>query len=253
LISSTWQHVYGIGPQRESQLISAGFINWECALSAPEKLPLNEPFKSRLLRETEQSIKAYSEGDLKWLLKKFPTRDHHKILWEYRNDITYFDIETTGFGGPDSEISVIVALHKGQVFEFISGQNLNDFAELLLDVRLLCSFNGSSFDVPFVLNTFRIPELPCAHIDLRWVCYYAGLEGGLKSIEKQLGFNRPDSIAGIDGYLAVLLWQDYQQNHSEQSLHQLVEYCREDVLMMPAICTSLFDKTQENQVQKLSA
>ena len=52
-----------------------------------------------------------------------------------------------------------------------------------------------------------------SHIDLRYVLKGLGFSGGLKMCEKALGLNRGD-LDGIDGYFAILLWLDYQQNNN---------------------------------------
>jgi hypothetical protein len=74
--------------------------------------------------------------------------------------------------------------------------------------KVIVTYNGKSFDIPFVESFFNI-RLNHAQIDLRYVPYSLGFRGGLKGCEKQLGMDRGD-LSDIDGFFAVLLWQEYQ-------------------------------------------
>ena len=56
-----------------------------------------------------------------------------------------------------------------------------------------------------------------AHIDLRYLLKSLGYTGGLKGCEKKAGIDRGE-LDGVNGYFAVLLWQDYQRNRNEKPL-----------------------------------
>ena len=51
------------------------------------------------------------------------------------------------------------------------------------------TYNGKSFDVPFIERFFRI-KMHHMHIDLMYVLRSLGYKGGLKSCERQLGLER---------------------------------------------------------------
>jgi len=130
---------------------------------------------------------------------------------------------------------VICCCHKGKLLPFVRGENLDDFLELLDDIELLISFNGSSFDVPQLLDLWHIPALPCPHIDLRWVCYHCELRGGLKAIEQQLTIDRPPDLAGLDGADAVWLWERYRETDDEAARAQVIRYCAADVVTLQLV------------------
>ena len=73
----------------------------------------------------------------------------------------------------------------------MQGQNLNDFVEDIQKYKVIVSYNGRSFDVPFIENYFKI-RLNHAHIDLRYILYSLGFKGGLKGCERQLDMDRGD-------------------------------------------------------------
>ena len=60
-------------------------------------------------------------------------------------------------------------------------------------------------------------------IDLRYILYSLGFKGGLKSIEHQLGTDRAD-LRDIDGYFAVLLWNEYVRTGDQKALDTLLAY-----------------------------
>ena len=97
-------------------------------------------------------------------------------------------------------------------------------------LRVIITYNGKSFDVPFIERYFDI-QLNQAHIDLRYILASLGYKGGLKSCEIQLGFNRGD-LTDIDGFFAVLLWYDYLKNRNEKALETLLAYNIQDVLTL---------------------
>lgn len=175
---------------------------------------------------------ALHNNDIHFLVKNFSPSNHWRILEEYFKEISYFDVETTGLTRYDSVITVIVCFHKGRLYTYLRGENLNEFLDLLEDVALLASYNGNSFDLPFVLDSFHIPELPCPHIDLRWVCYHADLKGGLKAIEAKCGINRPVDLIGIDGFEAVYLWNKWLNEKDSDAKKKLIRYCQADVISL---------------------
>jgi uncharacterized protein YprB with RNaseH-like and TPR domain len=73
-----------------------------------------------------------------------------------------------------------------------------------------------------------------AHIDLRYVLASIGYSGGLKKCEKRLGIDRGDLI-DVDGYFAVLLWQDYDVAGNAKALDTLLAYNVLDVVNLETL------------------
>ncbi len=242
MINQTFQHCKGIGPVTEENIIEAGYSNWEDVLSKPEEIPVGTRVKDSLVQMTEQSIYALEADDIQFFVDSFAPSQHWRILDRYIDKASYFDIETTGFSSQQSDISCIVCLHKGELHTFVRGKNLDDFLDLLEDVDLLVSFNGTSFDVPFVINSFRIPEIPCPHIDLRWISYHAQITGGLKFIEKKLGIERPEHLQEVDGFEAIYLWENWERYQDKASLDKLIQYCQYDVRSLEKVAHKVLKK-----------
>ena len=105
---------------------------------------------------------------------------------------------------------------------------MDDFIEEIYKYKVIVTYNGKSFDVPFLEQYFNI-QLDHAQIDLRYVLYSLGFSGGLKGCERQLGMDRGD-LSDIDGFFAVLLWEDYQRTADQQTLDTLLAYNIQDTI-----------------------
>ncbi|MFN8706598.1 MAG: ribonuclease H-like domain-containing protein [Planctomyces sp.] len=236
MITEALRHCPGIGPTRLKRLHDQGIRTWHDVLSRPHDVPAG--LRESLTIECRGAVEALDRSDISWFVDRLHVQDRWRILSQFHDDATCFDIETTGLEH-DAEISVIVCWHRGQLHHFVEHENLDDFLDLLDDVRLLVSFNGSTFDVPRVLDSFHIPSLPCPHIDIRWSCYHRGLTGSLKQITDRLGFRRPSDLRYADGELAVLLWNDWLRSRNPRSREMLLRYCGADVVLLKLLMRHL--------------
>ena len=191
-----------------------------------------------MVDECQRCFDAHEARDVSYFVRQLHQEDKWRILTEYLGETTFFDIETDGLEH-DSRITVIACWHRGQLEYFVEHENLDDFLLLLDDVQLLASFNGSSFDVPRVLDAFHIPGLPCPHLDLRWPAYHQGLSGGLKEILRQLHVPRPDDLTEVDGEVAIQLWERWLRAQDEAARGQLLRYCASDVLALVILASRI--------------
>ncbi len=236
MITEALQHCPGIGPARLEQLHGIGVHTWTDVLESAHRLP--QQHGRTLTDECRRCLAALDRGDIQYFLDRFVPQDRWRILAHFFEDISYFDIETAGLQA-DAPITVIVCWHRRKLHTYVENENLDDFLELLDDVTLLASFNGSSFDVPRVLNTFHVPELPCPHLDLRWACYHRGWRGSLKRIASRVGIARPEDLQDMDGAAAVELWYAWRSRGDRGALDKLVRYCSADVLLLVMVAHRL--------------
>lgn len=229
MIDETFLHCPGIGPKWDSKLKELGYRNWQSCLLDRENLPVKGHRRVKFLEAINESSRALEEEDIACLVDRFPNREQWRILKEFLERGTFFDIETTGLYWYESHATVISALKNGELHTFLHGENLDEFLDLVDESEFLVSFNGNCFDIPFLEQTFHIPAIECPHIDLRWVAYHKGFRGGLKHIEKMLDIQRPEEVADIDGFEAVDLYHRWLGGDLE-SLNQLVRYCSADVV-----------------------
>lgn len=144
----------------------------------------------------------------------------------------YLDIELTeSYTNPDAEISTIVWWCDQQWHSWVNGQN--DPAEFLLfwqHARQIVTFNGRTFDIPWIIRQFRVDRHP-NHVDLKPEAKKHGLTGGLKKIGEECKFPRPPELDGVDGEIAVKLWKRFRCNNVEEALQNLLYYNAWDVVL----------------------
>lgn len=119
--------------------------------------------------------------------------------------IGFLNIETPGLSPLRDHVAVIGLQTGGRFQAFIRGVNLDAFPEAVGEIPILVTFNGSCFDLPFLIETFP-SYWPGAHVDLRYPLARLQLRGGLKAIERKLGLARSDEVAGMNGEEAIRLW-----------------------------------------------
>lgn len=138
-----------------------------------------------------------------------------------------------------------IALYDGkEVFTYINGQNLDDFVDDIFKYKVIVSYNGKSFDIPFLERFFRI-RLEHAQIDLRHVLARLGFKGGLKGCEKQLGLHR-GNLDGVDGYFAVILWNEYCKQGDPKLLETLLAYNIEDTVNLERLAVEAYNRNIAN-------
>lgn len=238
VIEQTFLHAPGVGPMTEAKIKEQGYSNWRSVLQQPEALPLGPRTRASLLQALVHSQQALAQNDITYFIEHFAVKEQWRILAAYFDRISYFDIETSGLSF-DAYVTCVACYHQGQLYRFVRGENLDDFLDLLEEVDLLVSFNGSSFDIPQLLHTWHIPEFPCPHVDLRWQCYHDQLTGGLKQVETELGIMRPEDLQGVDGAEAVWLWLRWQQYADHAAREKLLRYCAADVLTLQMVTSAL--------------
>lgn len=232
MLRNTFCHIPGIGAMTETRLWSAGLLSWDAMTdNILSSLPSR---RQQLLREhSRESDRRLRADDPAYFSDLLPANQAWRMFPEFRHTTAYLDIETTGLSGDRDHVTTI-ALYDGEsIFHYIHGQNLADFRSRIARYKLIVTYNGKTFDVPFLRAALRLP-MPHAHIDLRYVLASVGLTGGLKQCEKSLGIDRKD-LADIDGYFAVLLWRDYRRNGNDFALETLLAYNIADVVNLETL------------------
>lgn len=240
MIRGAFAHFPGIGPHRLRRLQQAGVQDWRILLEDPKVAGLGAVGQARLREAVESCEQAVQCDDIAFLVDRFKQQDRWRILGTFFARATFFDIETSGLDR-DSDVTLVSCLHRDRLYSFLRGQSLDRFLEVLDDVDLLVSFNGTSFDVPRIEDAFHIPACPCPHLDLRWLCYHASMSGGLKAIETEIGIERPADLRSIDGEQACWLWGMWEQDGDAKARHVLERYCGADVLTLKLVAAHLLE------------
>ena len=251
MIQEALLHCPGIGPSRLEQLHAKGIRSWNDMVHRAADI-VSARWVHAAIEESERSLDALSANRVDYFVDRFHPKDRWRILSQYLENVSYFDIETDGLEH-DASITTIACWHRGRVHMFVENENLDDFLDLLDDVTLLSSFNGSTFDVPRVLDTFHIPTLPCPHLDLRWLCFHRNLRGGLKDVTARLRIRRPEDLLHADGEQAIRLWKRWEHFQDRSARDLLVRYAASDVLLLIALADRLLDRNQVSLPELWSA
>ena len=239
MLPHTFCHVPGLGPAAERRLWAADLDNWE-AVDEAEDLPLKGRQAEALRTLVRESVDQFAAGNAGFFYEQLPSKEHWRLFPHFRHKVAYLDIETTGLGSPGDSITTIVLYDGDDIYSFVQGQNLADFVDCVADYDLLVTYNGKSFDLPFIRSYLGAP-VDQAHIDLRYVLSSLGYRGGLKGCEHQLGIYRGD-LEEVDGFFAVLLWNQYQASSDERVLETLLAYNALDVINLETLMFLAFNQ-----------
>ncbi len=245
MLKRTFIHLPGVGPRFEGHFWRQGLSTWEDFLAAKRVRSLSKTRFDWLKSELAGSFDHLE--DPVYFADRLQAGEHWRLFKHFRPRTAYLDIETTGKAWPGLLVTV-VGLYDGQnMRQFVQGYNLQKFPQVLAEFDLLVTFNGTQFDLPVLRAYFPELCLPAAHVDLRFLMARLGYKGGLKRIEPRFGIHRPNEVDGMDGYMAVLLWERYQRG-DKGALDLLLTYNREDVVNLEVLMDAAFRISQERLI-----
>ena len=215
-------------------------LTWEDFLRARSLPPAVDGMRGRLRPLVEESVARYERGEAGYFQRALPGGALWRLYADYRDNAAFLDIETTGLSPGSDALTLVGILDRDGYHSFVRDDNLLDLREALEKYDLVVTYNGASFDLPFVEHSFGRVFAHLAHIDLMYPLRRLGYKGGLKSIEKQLKVGRPSEFDGLDGYDAVRLWRMWTRG-SEGALRTLVRYNAEDVASLPALADVVYN------------
>lgn len=238
MLTNTFVHIQGVGVKTEQKLWESGFTDWDCiSQGAPHGL-----IKKRngfLHAGIEESIKNLDDNNPAYFGCRLQSGQAWRMFPEFRSSIAYVDIETTGLDRGCDEITTIALFDGRSIRTYVQGENLGRFADDIRDYRVLVTYNGKSFDVPFMERYFN-SRLNHAQIDLRYILKSLGFSGGLKSCERQLGMSRGD-LGEVDGFLAVYLWDRYKRKGDLKALESLLAYNVQDTINLERLIVTAYN------------
>ncbi|MDP2647469.1 MAG: ribonuclease H-like domain-containing protein [Desulfobacterales bacterium] len=238
MIKNTFLHIPGIGPKTEQRLWNSGIHSWD-DFTADRMVHLPQSRIDAINTVLEESRHHIKSGNLSYFSDRLAANQHWRFFPEFRGSTAYLDIETTGLEPWGCEITTIALYNGKSIFYYVNGQNLGDFVTEINKYSVIVTYNGKSFDVPFIEDYFGI-TLDHAHIDLRYILASLGYRGGLKSCEIQLGMDR-GNLAEVDGYFAVLLWYDYTKKRNQKTLETLLAYNIQDTVNLETLMVMAYN------------
>lgn len=241
----------GMTEELERALWARGVVSWDLLRrhSGEASAAIGEARTRKLIQAVVEAQGALAARDTAWFTRNWPERDFWRLWQGYCEpaEVACVDIETTGRTPGYDQITVIGLATGTQTRAFVAERPadvdlpLTDFPEAMKKCRLLVTFNGVGFDVPFIERHFRTLGFTMAmpHIDLIFPARALGLSGGLKDMEKTLGIVRNQDIADVRGLEAIALWGRWRQG-DRSAYDRLVTYCQADCANLIAFAEIIY-------------
>lgn len=179
------------------------------------------------------------------------TKDCKDIEFKYISDniddILYFDIETTGFMAKSTDLYLIGYAHNtARGFEITllfnddgcsEQEMLKTFADILMKFKVLVSYNGDTFDIPYLNEKFAQFNINCdiksliSSFDIYKIVKKYKNRLHLQSIkqsdiEKLVKINREEFISGGE---LIQIYKKYLQYHQDIDLNRLISHNHDDI------------------------
>lgn len=242
MIRHTFSILSGVGEKIERRLWQDGVLTWEDFLGCSGLDFVSSRRKSLYDEALLMASARLREEDSAYFRDRLRIREHWRLFDFFRESAVCLDIETNGYPPERGGAPTVVGLYDGRSYRcLIQGEGLTagGLMELLSEYKYLVTFFGSVFDLPFLERSLPgfAPSLP--HLDLCFAARRLGMRGGLKRIETSLGIERAEATRGMDGYDAVLLWEQWALG-SRDALELLLMYNREDTVNLMGIADTVY-------------
>lgn len=250
MLEHSFLHLDGVGRKTEESWWDEGIATWD-------ELEHSGLANRRQLPSLRESHWRLSQRDAVWFEQRLKRpSETWRLYADFLDDAAFLDIETTGLTRGYHHTTVAGILDKTGYYAFVRGDNLDDLLCRLDNYKLIVTYNGRQFDLPFLSAEFGDLPTGFAHIDLRWVIHglrrrqtrdrrkfpeqlqrvfdCLGQPGGLKQLERSVGIGRRGALASLDGRHAPWLW-DMAKEGNEGALNTLIRYNAEDVASLPIL------------------
>lgn len=220
----------GVGDITERRLWREGVPTLDAFMASPRLRGFSHERKRALDREAGRALEAHEARDAGFFAARLPHAQAWRMFARFEEEAAFLDIETDGLSR-FSAVTVVGVFRPREGFTaLVRGRGLSAAAitEALQGVRLLVTFNGAGFDLPFIRMSFPSAKLPPAHLDLLSCARRLEWRGGLKAVERRLGLVRDLETRVLAGSDAVRLWHAWKRTGSENALRLLVSYNRAD-------------------------
>jgi len=238
MLQNTFMHIQTIGAVTEQRLWEAGLRSWG-AYPDEISIPLSGQRKYYLQKGIDESRHHLSQNNPGYFSSCLPAHQSWRLFPEFRNSTVYLDIETTGLDRHYQSITTIALYDGHEIKTYVQGSNLDDFLDEVYKYKVMVTYNGKCFDIPFIENYFNV-RLNHAQIDLRYILHSLGFRGGLKGCERQLGLDRGD-LRNVDGFMAVLLWDEFVRTENQRTLETLLAYNVQDAVNLENLMVTAYN------------
>ncbi|MFD1564674.1 ribonuclease H-like domain-containing protein [Haloarchaeobius amylolyticus] len=238
-IENSFIPVRGVGETTERRLWENGVTHWD----EFDGSVVGSTLADRIETFIDEGRTHLQRGDVSVFAEALPAASRWRCYENVSDETCFLDIETTGLSAETNDVTTVSLHQGGKTKTFVNGRDLTSdrLARELEEAALLVTFNGQRFDVPFLETCFDV-EIDVPHVDLMYPCQKIGLDGGLKTIEQEVGIDR--DMPDISGRDAVRLWREYERG-DDGALETLVEYNRADTANLEPLMELVADRLHE--------
>lgn len=167
-------------------------------------------------------------------------------------DVIFFDIETTGFAPANTTLYLIGCIYYKDSSYYMTQwfadsadsekDLLTAFISFLDNYKTLIHYNGSGFDIPYIIKKCHIYGIKCDFSHLNSLDIYKEIQPvknllkienlKQKTIEKFLNIDRDDTYSGGE---LIKIYQDYLHTPTDEALNLLLLHNHDDIIGMTSI------------------
>ncbi|MCX7835838.1 MAG: ribonuclease H-like domain-containing protein [bacterium] len=243
MIQNTFVHIPGISKVRENLIWENQIYTWN-QFKCSTKQILGPKLTQVVHGYLAESFTSFQANDFYYFYSKLPSNESWRLFPHIQSNVAYIDIETTGHLNIGNHITTICLYDGTNLYSYVRGENLYQFCKDITHYQTIVTYNGKSFDVPFIEHEFQM-KIKAIHLDVMHFLRALGIRGGLKNCEKQLGIHRGD-LLDVDGYDAVLLWHKYQSTKKQKFLETLLAYNAYDAIHLEQLMIEVYKRYTKN-------
>ncbi len=204
----------------------------------------SEPFSPSIF------LSSFSHIEIKQSILKHLNQSDTSFL----EHTAFIDIETTGLSAKSSHLYLIgIIFYQNHSFYykqwFLEDPNeekdvLKSFFTFLSNYKTIIHFNGTTFDLPYLLHKCERYCLPYTFDSYQSIDLYQLLRPLKKILKlpncKQKSFEIAldiDRLDRFDGGMLIEIYQEYLERKESRALHLLLLHNKEDIMHIPDLCS----------------
>ena len=243
----------GVGRRTEQSLWRQGISDWDAFLNAQNVRGISAA-RLESLRDHARAIRDLEARDkLRELGSFLPSGERWRLLRSWDSRFAAMDIEVVRVGHAIKPVMVSLLRGQQDCITLIRGDDLTwkNLGKALSGVDFLVTFNGTSFDLPILIEN-GFPAGGPMQLDLRRYAARSELRGGLKCIEGELGIRRSREMEFSTSEQVSYLWRLWEERGGKNALDLLTSYNQYDTSSLVRLAEEIYSRLSRELQRKAS-